>query len=425
MSDLSEKIAAAVAAHFEEETAFLERLVAFPSLRGAEQGAQRAFADACRVRGLTIDVSPIDLDAISRHPGFSPVAVDYADALTVIARSDARTSQGRSLVINGHMDVVPAGPEDLWSTGPFTPRREGDWLYGRGAGDMKAGLVAALFALDALRACGLRPAATLWIQSVVEEESTGNGALDAALKTGRPDAVLIPEPMDEKLVRANLGVLWFRIRVRGRPVHVRDAGAGANAIEAAHRLIAALRAHEARANAAPRPAAFRDAVHPINFNPGVIRGGDWPSSVPAWCEVDCRLSFFPGQSAADAMRAVEATIAEATAADAFLSETPPELEWTGFAAEGYVLEPGSAAEAALGGAHAAAFGAPLGDTLMHGYLDARVFALYQDTPTLTYGPIAKNIHGFDERVNLPSLQRVTNAMALFIAEWCGVEPVDV
>ena len=424
MTPLPDRLAAAVEAAFEDQVAFLERLVAVPSVRGAERPAQEIFAEACRARGLATTVAPIDLGAICEHPGFSPVMVDYSDALTVIARHEPRAATGRSLVMNGHMDVVPAGPEAFWTAPPFAPKREGDWLYGRGAGDMKAGLGMTLAALDALAACGLRPAAPVTIQSVVEEESTGNGALDAALRSGPADAALIPEPMDERLVRANLGVLWFRLRVRGEPVHARDAGAGANAIEAAFRLIAALRAHERRMNDGPRHPAFEGAAHPINLNPGRIEGGDWPSSVPAWCSVDCRLSFFPGTPAAEAARDVERVIAEAAAADPYLAKHPPEIDWTGFFAEGYHQPPGSDAEAALARAHQAAFESEIGETLMNGYLDARVFRLYQDTPTLCWGPVAENIHGYDERVSLPSLKRCTHALALFIADWCGTEPLD-
>ena len=226
-------MAAAVEDGFAAQVGFLEALVRHPSVRGAERPAQEAFAEACRARGLAVSVDPIDVAAVKAHPGGSPIAVDYSDSVTVIARHAPRTATGRSLILNGHMDVVPAGPDSFWTSPPFEPRREGDWLYGRGAGDMKAGLGMTLAALDALAACGLAPAAPVTIQSVVEEESTGNGAIDAAIRCGPADAALVPEPMDETMTRANLGVLWFRVTVRGRPVHVRDAGAGANAIEAA------------------------------------------------------------------------------------------------------------------------------------------------------------------------------------------------
>jgi len=110
--------------------------------------------------------------------------------------------------------------------------------------------------------------------------------------------------------------------------------------------------------------------------------------------------------------------------DRFLSQNPPQIVQNGFNAEGYVLAPGSEAEKVLATAHEAAFGAPLETMTTPAYLDARVYALYNNIPTLCYGPVSRNIHGFDECVSLSSLRKVTKAMALFVADWCGTEPVS-
>ena len=122
--------------------------------------------------------------------------------------------QGRSLILNGHVDVVPTGPLEMWTRPPFEPCIDGGWLYGRGGADMKAGLCANVFALDALRRLGLQPAGTVHVQSVTEEECTGNGALSALVRGYRADAALIPEPEENMLVRANVGVIWFRVYVQ-------------------------------------------------------------------------------------------------------------------------------------------------------------------------------------------------------------------
>jgi acetylornithine deacetylase len=202
-------------------------------------------------------------------------------------------------------------------------------------------------------------------------------------------------------------------------------GAGANAIEAAYRVIGALRALEAEWNArkAGRP-HFETEAHPINLNIGRIEGGDWASSVPAWCRLDCRISIFPGTSAAEAAREIEAAVAAFARQDPFLANQPPQVVFNGFFAEGYVLDEGSEAERVLAEAHQAATGNPLTSFMTAGYLDTRVHALYDHVPALCYGPISKGIHGFDERVSLASVQRITAAMALFIAEWCGLEKVE-
>jgi acetylornithine deacetylase len=348
----------------------------------------------------------------------------HSRAPIVVGIHRPRQETGRSLILQAHVDVVPEGPAAMWSHPPFEPVIEGDWLYGRGGGDMKAGHAANIFALDALRRIGLQPAATVYVQSVVEEESTGNGALMTHLRGYKADAALIPEPENEMLVRANVGVVWFQVEVRGLPVHVAQMGTGANAIDAAYRVIGELRKLEEEWNAKKSAHAhFKDAGHPINLNIGKIVGGDWASSVPCWCKIDCRISLFPGESAKPAMREISDRIAAFARADRFLGNLPPTVTFNGFQAEGYVLEPGSEAEAVLGRAHQAATGQELQSFMSPAYLDARVYALYDQIPALCYGPIAENIHGFDERVSLASLKRVTTAIALFVAEWCGVEEI--
>ena len=245
---LADDILAAVEANFEAQVAFTQDLIRFPSLRGQEHTAQDFVFTAMQERGLAMDRWAIEVADIEGHPGFSPVKVDYTNAINVVGTHRPRAETGRSLILNGHIDVVPVGPLDMWSRPPFEPHRDGDWLYGRGGADMKAGLAANLFALDALKSLGLQPAARLHVQSVTEEECTGNGALSCLVRGYRAEAAIIPEPEDDKLVRANTGVLWFRVHVKGAPVHVRDAGAGANAIEACFGVIQALRQLEAEWN---------------------------------------------------------------------------------------------------------------------------------------------------------------------------------
>src|SRR3712207_6157785 len=345
---LSARIAASVEAGFIEQIAFTQELVRFPSLRGEEHAIQDFVFRALRERGYAMDRFPMDRAAIERHPGGSKFSPEHSDAPIVVGIHRPREEKGRSLILQAHVDVVPAGPEDMWSHPPFDPAIEGDWMHGRGAADMKAGHAANLFALDALRRIGLQPAATVYLQSVVEEESTGNGALMTHLRGYRADAVLIPEPEDEKLVRANTGVLWFRLQVRGYPVHVREMGVGANAIDAAFRVVGALRELEAEWNG--RRDAYPDFAgedHPINLNVGRIAGGDWASSVPAWAHVDCRIAIYPGVPAAEAAREIEAAVARFARSDPFLANNPPRVIFNGFFAEGYMLEPGSEAEAVL------------------------------------------------------------------------------
>jgi len=163
--------------------------------------------------------------------------VSYENAWNVVGAHRARTPEGgtpgRSLILNGHIDVVPVGAERLWTRPPFEPWIDGDRLFGRGANDMKAGIVAYTMALHALRRLGWQPAARVILQSVIEEECTGNGALACLLEGYTADAALIPEPMDE-LMSAQMGVMWMTLDVYGVPGHagVGHPGSGAGDFDA-------------------------------------------------------------------------------------------------------------------------------------------------------------------------------------------------
>ena len=411
----------AVDAGFEAQVAFLDRLVRLPSLRCQEAPAQDLMAAAMRERGLGVDRFRIDLARIRDLPGFSPVTVSYDDAWNVVGTHRPREAKGRSLILNGHIDVVPTGPEDMWSSPPFEPQVKDGWLYGRGAGDMKAGLSANLFALDALARAGFRPAGALSLQSVVEEECTGNGALACLARGHRADAALITEPSDESLSPAQVGVMWLQVKVRGLPAHVAYAGSGSNAIEACFPLVAALHALEHEWNARGHP-EYASHPHPINFVVSRIEGGDWTSSVPSWCTFDVRVGVFPGQDLAVARAEVEAALAAAAARDPFLSRHPPQVVYHGFQAEGYVLQKDTDAQRLLARCHASVAGGELALRPLTATTDARFYGLYAGIPALVYGPRSRAIHAFDECVELESLRRVTQVVALFIAGWCGLEP---
>jgi len=203
------------------------------------------------------------------------------------------------------------------------------------------------------------------------------------------------------------------------------AQTGSNAIMSAYHLIQALYDHTAALNEAAKTHPWYESVpDPIKFNPGIIRGGDWASSTPAWCEVDCRIGLLPGTDVAEARAGVERAVAAAARSNNFLANNPPDILWHGFLADGYVLEPGTEAEAVLADAHRSAFGADMPARITTAVNDTRFYGLYFDIPALCYGPKGEGAHAFDERTNLEHLKTTTLAMAAFIADWCGVKPIE-
>lgn len=415
-----EALAAEIERGFADQVQWLSRLAVFDTTRGNEAAAQDWLADEFANRGWAVDKYAIDINAISHLPGFSPVVdADYSRAIQVVATHDVAEPVGKSLILQGHIDVVPTGAPELWSQDPFQPEEKDGWLYGRGVADMKCGVSAMVFALDVLRRMGFVPGARVHVETVSEEECTGNGALSTLARGYTADAAFIPEPMGHKIVRAELGSVWFRLRILGRPGHVlASVSTGSHAILAAAAYIEALKALTAEINAgAVDHPYFGSVENPVKFNPGKIRGGDWLGSVPSWCELECRLSVLPGQSLPSVRdRVIEAVrrCAEAIEGDM------PSLTWIGFQADGHVFAPGTDAEALLGELHESVMGTSLEPISMTATSDTRFYDLYYAIPTLCYGANAVGMHSPNEGVDLASLKKTTEIIALFVARWCGL-----
>jgi acetylornithine deacetylase len=413
-----EEILAAVAAEQPATLQLLIDLVQAPTLLGSERPGQEVMRAAFADLGLEPRDVPLDATALRENPGASPFSWDIDGKANVVAEwSPSRAGSGRSLILNGHIDVVDPGPRDMWSSPPFVARHDGDWLYGRGAGDMKAGLAAIVGAVRGLRRLGLEPLAPVELQSVVEEECSGNGAYQCVLSGQPADAVIVTEPTSLTIQTSQVGVLWFQVVIRGRPAHAGDAPIGLNAIEATYPVISALRTLEAELNVAPPP-PYDVYEHPINLNVGMIRGGDWPSTVAAESVLHCRLALFPGARVDELRTRVEETVAGAAAG---LEGFETRVVYDGFACEGYTLDADSPLIAALGDAADAVTGARPAVIASTATTDARAFALYAGTPAVCFGPHGESIHGVDERVSLPSVLQTAQALALFIDGWCGLE----
>ncbi len=410
-------LAAAVTAETDAMEDLLARLVEAPTTLGDEEPGQVLVAAALREAGLDPVDAPMDEVALRAHPLAAPFSWPVTGKRNVVATWTG-AGAGRSLVLNGHIDVVPPGGAGLWTSDPFSARRDGDWLVGRGSGDMKAGLAAIVGAVRGLRRLGLAPVGDLVLQSVVEEECGGNGALQCLLAGHTADACVIPEPFPDSVSISQVGVLWFHIDVAGIPAHVGEAGAGVNAIEALIPIVEALRLLEAELNEGPPP-PYDELDHPINLNIGIVRGGDWPSTVAAECTLSCRLALFPGQEVAWLQARVEDAVATAAQAHPYLSAHPPRVRYDGFAGTGVELAADEPLVQVVSAAHEAVTGSAPERVATTATTDARAF-IAMGIPAVCFGPLAERIHGVDERVYLPSMVTTALVLALVVRDWCGV-----
>ena len=425
-TEIQEKLVAAIDANWNAQLDWLKKLVSFPSLRGEEAPCQDWIAREFAHRGWSVDRYTLSDVAMDTLPGFSPVMdTDYTKAVQVVASLRAPKQEGRSLILQGHVDVVPTGPVEMWQSAPFAPLIKDGRMHGRGANDMKSGVCAMVFALDGLRKAGYFPASDVYVQTVTEEESTGNGALSTLARGYRADACLIPEPTGAKIYRGTIGVMWFRLKLRGKPVHVSESERGTNAIISAFGLIEALRGHTRDLNERARNDPWFGRIpNPIKFNPGKIVGGDWASSTPAWCEVDCRIAVLPGMTLAQFREELTGVVMAAARQDPFLADNPPAIVWNGFQADDYVLEPGSDFEKAVRTAHRRVHGDEPGEVISPAVTDSRFYGRYYGIPSLSYGATGSGNHGFDESVDIASIKTLTLTLVSFIADWCRTRAVS-
>lgn len=428
MTELSfsrEEISEAVKARRDWAIESLGEFVRQPTILGQEEDGQRVAAKLFEDLGFEVKVETIQLDDIKDKPGFSPVDWQLDGKHNVVGVHDPGDDAGASLIFNGHVDVVSPEPIKLWTSPPYEPRIEENeedgetWMYGRGAGDMKGGSISYLWALQALKALGAQPASKVILQSVVEEECTGNGALSLLEKGYKADAAIIPEPFNETIISAQVGVLWFRVRVLGMTMHVLGAGKGVNAIEKSWPIIQALRTMEDEVNKPDNvPDLYKDIEHPINLNVGTINGGDWQSTVAGECVTGFRFGVFPGESVEKVKNLIETTVKQAAEGEPWLKDNPPTIEWVGFQAEGSEFNTESDFGKKLRKAHQDWRGSEPEQLKCTATTDIRFFNNYYGIPATCYGPKAQRIHGVDEKVSIDSMERITEVMCSFVQDWC-------
>ncbi len=398
----------------------LATLIAIPSVGGtsAESAIQHHLARTVSELDLDVDLWAMDMPTLTDSKDYPGMEAPRSEGWGLVGTTPGEASRPR-LILQGHVDVVPSGALQEWEHEPFTPVITNDRVHGRGACDMKAGVVANLAAVAAIRRAGLRLRDPLALHFVIGEEDGGIGAYGTLARGHTGDACLITEPTSGTLTIANAGALTFRITVGGRATHASTAYEGSSAIDsylAIHQGLARLqerRNREVDALMREYPVAY-----PISV--GTLRAGDWASSVPDVLVAEGRMGVALDEDPQDARRELEAHVASVAAADPYLRDHPPLIEWTG----GQFASGRSSATPALADtvrdAHADVTGrdrprdrgAPYGSDLR----------LYEGAgiPTLHYGPgDVRLAHSSQESVSIKECVAVTRALVLTVLRTCG------
>jgi acetylornithine deacetylase len=405
---------------WEEEVEFLQQLGRFKSTLGNEAAIQNFIADHLK-ENLQLEVQTITPDPgkLAKLPGYSPSEWSYTGRPVVVAKQSAKGEKnGKSIIFQGHIDVVSPEPVSKWNYDPWASTIIGNKMYGRGIADMKAGVAAMIFALKAVQSAGVELSNDVIIKTVTEEECTGNGAL-AAIEAGyKADAALIPEPLGPAGLTGQVGVFWVRIKVNGAGAHTERASQAVNAAVKSFVMVQALLDYEKEINSRPKHEAFADHPHPLNVNIGKIHSGDWPSTVPSESTIEARVGLFPGTDPQEAKDELTGFLLEAAKQDDWLKDNLPEISFYGFHAEGFTIDPDQELFHTLEEAHKLTEKKDLTFGAFTGTTDARFYNLYYDIPSTCYGPIGANLHGPDEWVDLESVKQVTKTYAAFLMKWC-------
>ncbi len=398
--------------------AYLCDLVAVRSLSGNESAAQEHVAAQMAKIGLNVDQWELDFKALSEHPAFC-VEVERAHGLGVVGAMGE--GKGRSLILNGHVDVVPAGDLSNWTYPAWEGTIADGRVYGRGALDMKGGLCCALFAAKAICDAGIKLKGKLMIQSVIGEEDGGVGTLAAVERGYQADAAIIMEPTELMIAPAQAGALNFRITVPGYPAHGCMREEGVSPIEKFIPLYQALMILERERNNKEVHPLFANYELPYALCVGTIQAGNWASTVAESLTFEGRFGIAVGENVAGARQLFEETVAHAAQQDSWLREHPPIVEWWG----------GQFAPASIPMDH------PIVNTTSQAFqeiteraahlqgmtygADMRLLVNQGHTPTLMFGPgDVRKAHQPDEYVPIEDLKIVVRTLALTILRFCDI-----
>lgn len=404
----------------DQTVALLTQLVRAESTQGHEREAQRVVAEHLQLLGLEVDVWEPDGQALALDPFFCSPRTDFAGSPNVVGVWRG-SGGGRSMILNGHVDVVPVGDETQWTRDPWGGEVEDGRLYGRGATDMKGGNVSLLLAVAALRSLGVILRGDVIVQSVVEEESGGAGTLAAARRGYRADGALVPEPTGMRIIPKQQGSLWFRLTVTGRAAHGGTRYEGVSAIEKAQIVLDCLSQLETDRNARIDDPLFAGIPIPVPINVGSITGGDWPSTVPDRVIVEGRLGVMPGETMEHAQTDLAVALSLLADADPWIAKHPVTLEWFGARWLPGDIDPDSELVRLLSARFSEVTGADPVIAASPWGTDAGLLSAAALTPSVVFGPGTTAVaHYADEYVEIDRVLQVAAIVALTLVDWCGV-----
>ncbi len=425
LSDQEKAVTATIASRSDELVELASDLIRFDTtardigqVPRDEERLQSYLADRLSHVGAKAELWEPEPGTLS-HYRLVPPGLDFAGRPQMLARVPG-SGGGKSLLLNGHIDVVSGEPRDRWTSDPNRAHVRDGLLYGRGACDMKGGIAAMVFAAETLAKLGVELGGDLLVCTVTDEESTGAGGAAAVAHGVRADAAIVPEPSNFDIWIACRGSLIPTFTVIGRPGHAGFPqghwmeGGAVNAIDKMRVVMNAMDALQSDWHTNP------DHRHPLlspgDIVPVIVEGGEWIVSYPASCRLTYHVAYLPQHADSDGWgKRVEREITDwvhrAAQTDPWLASNPPIIEWAPDVPSAEVSPSEPIVPLLLEAA--SDMGCSGRITGMDNWHDGATFTRLGGTPAVCFGPGHWSVaHTIDEHVPIADLVACSQAIAV-------------
>jgi acetylornithine deacetylase len=419
MSEARRKILETIDAGRDKAVQFLREIVAIPSVTGDEGRIQAFLSNYLKNLGLEVDAWESDWEALKKHPGYIPVDRGYEGRPNIVATWKG-TGGGRSLLLNGHTDVIPVGSGEGWSDNPWSAKVKDGRLYGRGSCDMKSGVASHILAVEFLKNAGLRLKGDALINIVIDEEVSGHGTLDTVIRGYKADAGISGETSGLAVQPACIGRIWFEIEIQGKPAGIQRRYQGVSGIELGYKMTKAVEALEAKRVATVTHPLYPKPIDALPCMIGAFHSGSFPSSFPATCLLKGSMATVPGEDHEGVKRSLVEHIARIAAEDPWLKDHPPKVRFVGYDAQASEIPVDHPIVSTVSRNYTEVTGRRPEISGRQGAADTRFLNLYGNTPTVIFGPGSTAVmHADDEYVAVDDYIVAIKVMALSIYDWCG------
>lgn len=404
---------------------FLRNMVAIPSVTGDEGPIQNFMRVQLDKMGLDIDMWDMDADEIQKHPAAAVITESYEGRPNILATYKG-SGGGRSLLLNGHTDVIPAGPLESWTNDPWSATIRDNRIYGRGACDMKSGVASGVLALECIQDVGIKLKGDVLINIVVDEEVSGHGTLDTVLRGYMADAGISGETSTLAVQPACIGRIWFQILIRGKKAGIQQRYLGVNAIDLGYKIKQAIDDLEKHRLETVSHPLYPKIIDALPCMVGSIEAGSFPSAFPDACVLKGSIATVPGEDHDGVKQSFLDHIAKVAAEDPWMKHNPPEVtfgkEFGGLDAEAADIPIDHPIVTTLVECFTEVTGKDPEISGRQGAADTRFLINNGDTPTVIFGPGPTAVmHANDEYVDIDDYMTAIKVYALSICEWCGVE----